>query len=122
MLFWMAHFVWAIPLKLGILMALLWMTLGWSALVAAALCIIIMIPLQFLVATAMSANSKAMLERSDERLGWMGEMVGNMRLLKSHGWEVFFGDRLATIRNRELKHLDNDLLYRSIMSEHDLID
>lgn len=63
MLFWMAHFVWAIPLKLGVLMALLWVTLGWSALVAAALCIVIMIPLQFLIARAMAANSKLLLVR-----------------------------------------------------------
>lgn len=47
----------------------------------------------------------------------MGEMVANMRLLKAHAWELHFGGRLAEIRSQEMKHLDNDLLYRSIMSE-----
>jgi hypothetical protein len=61
MLFWMAHFLWAIPLKLGLLMLLLWNTLGLSALIAGALCIVLMIPLQFIIAKAMSNNSKLLL-------------------------------------------------------------
>lgn len=74
------------------------------------------VPLQF-CENATAVNWNFLQERSDVRLGWMGEMVANMRLLKTHAWEHLFGTRLKEIRGRELKHLDNDLLYRSIMSE-----
>jgi hypothetical protein len=61
MFWWMAHFLWAIPLKLALLMGLLWAQLGLAALLGAALCIAIMIPLQFLIARNMSRNSAKLM-------------------------------------------------------------
>jgi hypothetical protein len=61
MFFSMLHLTWAIPLKLIILMGLLCKVLGWSALIAAGLTIVIMIPLQFIIARLMSKNSISLL-------------------------------------------------------------
>ncbi|CAL8071482.1 unnamed protein product [Orchesella dallaii] len=116
MFFWMAHFIWAIPLKLGILMTLLYLQLGYSALIGAGVCILIMIPLQFLIGKKMSSNSKELMERCDERLRTISEILQGMKLLKLHGWELLFSQKVFQIREKELKNLDKDLLYRSIMT------
>jgi len=47
----------------------------------------------------------------------MSEILQGMKLLKVHGWEIVFGKHLIAVRNKELKNLDRDLLYRSIMSK-----
>ncbi len=86
---WIAHYVWAIPLKviiffeliilflfpgdiycsidfyfsiivsqIAIIMYLLYQQLGISALIGALVCIIVMLPLQFVIGSAMASNSK----------------------------------------------------------------
>ncbi|ODN02369.1 ATP-binding cassette sub-family C member 8 [Orchesella cincta] len=102
--------------KLGILMGLLYLQLGYSALIGAGVCILIMIPLQFLIGKKMSSNSKELMERCDERLRTISEILQGMKLLKLHGWELLFSQKVFLIREKELKNLDKDLLYRSIMT------
>lgn len=50
----------------------------------------------------------------------MSEILQGMKLLKVHGWEIVFSHHIFEVRKKELKNLDRDLLYRSLMSE--LID
>lgn len=42
------HYVWAIPLKLAILLYLLYVQLGTGSVVASVLCLVLMVPLQVL--------------------------------------------------------------------------
>lgn len=62
-------------------MGLLWGTLGWSALIAAALCILIMLPLQFLIAKAMAANSKLLLVRDYSIVGCNTRVIKRILML-----------------------------------------
>ncbi|CAG7720775.1 unnamed protein product [Allacma fusca] len=115
--FWQAHFIWAIPLKLLILMVLLYLQLGYSALIGAATCIAVMIPAQYVISVkCMSPNSKEYMERCDERLRAISEILQGMKLLKLHGWELIFSQQVFSIRKKELRNLDKDMLYVSIMT------
>jgi hypothetical protein len=49
-------------------MGLLYLQLGYSALIGAAICILIMIPLQFLIGRKMSANSKELMVSFNSKL------------------------------------------------------
>lgn len=114
--FWIGHYIWAIPLKIGVLMYLLYLKLGVSAIIGAACCILTMTPLQFLIGKKMSTNSKAITDVSDERLRQMNEVLQGIRLLKLYGWECLYGDRILHTRAKELRLLDKDSFYWAIMT------
>nr|CAD7569264.1 unnamed protein product [Timema californicum] len=103
--FWIGHYIWAIPLKLG-----------WSAIIGAAFCILTMTPLQFLIGKKMSSNSKAITELSDERLRRMNEVLQGIKLLKLYGWECIYGTRIIETRKRELGLLDKDAVYWALLT------
>lgn len=54
--FWIIHLIWAIPLKIFFVMVLLYLELGWSAVVGALVMMLCLIPLQFIIGKCMSAN------------------------------------------------------------------
>ncbi|XP_059488287.1 ATP-binding cassette sub-family C member Sur [Neocloeon triangulifer] len=112
---WIGHYVWAIPLKIAVIMWLLHGKLGWSAVISAALCIVVMTPLQLLVGKRMSANSKHISEASDERLKKMNETIQGIKLIKLYSWEHEFCKRILGVRATELRLLDNDSLYWGVM-------
>ncbi|PSN38190.1 hypothetical protein C0J52_15039, partial [Blattella germanica] len=114
--FWIGHYVWAIPLKIGVLMYLLYLKLGVSSIIGASFCILTMTPLQFLIGKKMSTNSKGITDVSDERLRQVNEVLQGIRLLKLYGWEYLYGDRILKTRSRELQLLDKDSLYWALMT------
>ncbi|XP_067013510.2 ATP-binding cassette sub-family C member Sur, partial [Anabrus simplex] len=114
--FWIGHYIWAIPLKIAVLMYLLYLQLGYSAIIGATFCILTMTPLQFVIGKKMSVNSKAVTETSDERLRQTNELLQGMKLLKLYGWEDVYGSRILATRKRELKFLDRDSFYWAVMT------
>uniref|UniRef100_A0A1B6GIW2 Uncharacterized protein n=2 Tax=Cuerna arida TaxID=1464854 RepID=A0A1B6GIW2_9HEMI len=114
--YWIGHYVWAIPLKIAVLMYLLYYKLGVSALLGAACCILLLTPLQFLIGKQMSSNSKHISEWSDERLRQTNEVLQGVRLIKLCGWETEFANRILRTRRTELKYLDRDSLYWALMT------
>lgn len=114
--FWIGHYIWAIPLKIIILIYLLYLKLGWSAIIGSACCIVIMIPLQFFIGKKMSSNSKEISNLSDKRLQLTNEVLQGIRLVKLCGWENEFVDRITDARNNELDLLDKDSIYWGSMT------
>ncbi|XP_050524591.1 ATP-binding cassette sub-family C member Sur-like isoform X2 [Daktulosphaira vitifoliae] len=114
--FWIGHYIWAIPLKIFFLIYLLFLKLGWSAIIGSTCCILIMIPLQFVIGKKMSANSKKIATLSDKRLQLTNEVLQGIRLVKLCGWENDFVDRISEARNNELNLLDKDSLYWGSMT------
>ncbi|EDS27178.1 sulfonylurea receptor/ abc transporter [Culex quinquefasciatus] len=110
-----AHYVWAIPLKIGVVMYLLYQLLGVSSIIGSVVCIVTMIPLQFLVGKMMSANSKKASECTDERLRCINEVLLGIKLIKLSAWEGVFREKISHARRRELRHLDLDSCYWTIM-------
>ncbi|XP_075219902.1 sulfonylurea receptor isoform X2 [Lycorma delicatula] len=114
--YWLGHYIWAIPLKIMILMYLLYWKLGISAVIGATTCIALVIPLQFIVGKKMSTNTKAISDYSDKRLWQINEVLQGIRLLKLYGWEIDFYNKLSCTRSGELSLLDKDSLYWAIMT------
>ncbi|KAL1140983.1 hypothetical protein AAG570_000909, partial [Ranatra chinensis] len=113
---WIGHYVWAIPLKIGVLMYLLYSKLGISAVIGASCCIAVMTPLQFYIGKTMSDNSKLCANFCDERLRMINEMLQGIRVLKLCAWETKFCSRIIAARNKELRYLDKDALYWALMT------
>lgn len=115
--FWIAHYVWAIPLKISVVIFLLYKQLGASAIYGSLICIITMTPMQFLIGKMMSNNMKKGTECTDERLKKINEVLIGIKLIKLNAWEKLFNEKITTLRNKELVYLDKDSVYWSLMSE-----
>ncbi|KAJ6649735.1 ATP-binding cassette sub-family C member Sur [Pseudolycoriella hygida] len=114
--FAIAHYVWAIPLKIAIIMYLLYQQLGISALIGALVCVIVMVPLQFVIGKAMSSNSKIISECTDERLKRINEVLIGIKIIKLNGWENVFKEKIQNARQEELKYLIKDSIYWTLMT------
>ncbi|XP_073995302.1 sulfonylurea receptor isoform X2 [Rhodnius prolixus] len=112
---WIGHYIWAIPVKISLLMYLLYCKLGISAVIGASCCIVLMTPLQFFIGKKISINSKIISNLCDERLRMTNEMLQGIKALKLCAWETHFCSRLMVSRNKELKFLDRDSLYWALM-------
>lgn len=54
--FWLIHLIWAIPLKITLVLILLYFELGWSAVIGAVAMMLCLVPLQFVIGKCMSSN------------------------------------------------------------------
>ncbi|RLU19415.1 hypothetical protein DMN91_007972 [Ooceraea biroi] len=109
--FWIGHYIWAIPLKIGVIIFLLYLKLGVSAIMGAICCILIVTPMQLVLGKRMSENSKSIADKSDARLRLVNEILQGMRLIKLRAWENVFEERIRKTRDQELKLLDKDSVY-----------
>ncbi|KAH0954120.1 hypothetical protein HN011_011629 [Eciton burchellii] len=109
--FWIGHYIWAIPLKIGAIIFLLYLKLGISAIVGAICCILIVTPMQLVLGKRMSENSTSIADKSDARLRLVNEILQGMRLIKLRAWESVFEERVRNTRDQELKLLDKDSMY-----------
>ncbi|XP_072749305.1 ATP-binding cassette sub-family C member Sur isoform X2 [Anoplolepis gracilipes] len=114
--FWIGHYIWAIPLKIAVIICLLYLKLGVSAIVGAICCILIVTPMQLFLGKQMSKNFKSIAEKSDARLRLVNEILQGMRLIKLRAWENVFEDRIRRTRNEELKLLNKDSVYWTLIN------
>uniref|UniRef100_A0A8D9AUF0 ATP-binding cassette sub-family C member 8 n=7 Tax=Cacopsylla melanoneura TaxID=428564 RepID=A0A8D9AUF0_9HEMI len=114
--FSIGNYVWAIPLKITILMCLLYSSLGVSAVIGAGITIAVITPLLFYIGKQMSANSKHISEWCDERLRQTNEVLQGIKLIKICAWEDKFIEKIETTRDIEQKYLNKDSIYWGIMT------
>ncbi|XP_066953710.1 ATP-binding cassette sub-family C member 9-like [Macrobrachium rosenbergii] len=110
------HYIWAIPLKIVVILVLLWFQLGLAAVVAAVIGILCLTPLQFLLCKNIAAVNKNFLSVSDERLRQTHELVTGVKLVKLHAWENVFVKRITKVREKELGLLYCDSILRALMT------
>ncbi|XP_033235781.1 ATP-binding cassette sub-family C member Sur isoform X3 [Drosophila pseudoobscura] len=114
--FWIAHYAWAIPFKILVVIYLLYLKLGISAVVGAIVCILIMTPLQFLIGNAMSKNSEVIAKYTDERLKKIHETLIGIKIIKLNAWDEVFFKKIQVSRKKELTYLNKDALFWTLMT------
>ncbi|XP_044013895.1 ATP-binding cassette sub-family C member Sur-like [Aphidius gifuensis] len=114
--FWIGHYIWAIPLKIIVIIYLLYIKLGVSAIIGAICCILIVTPMQLILGKKMSKNLKLISEKSDARLKLLNEILQGIKFVKLRGWENIFEKRIKKTRDEELELLDNDSLYWGLIT------
>jgi ABC-type multidrug transport system fused ATPase/permease subunit len=106
--------IWAVPLTVLVVIVLLVINLGWSALIAC-IVIIALLPVQAKVATALARYQRSNLKLSDDRLKKVNELLQGMKLLKLYAWEESFRKATESVRNSELGILLRVNLLRAIV-------
>jgi hypothetical protein len=94
----------SLPLQMAVALGLLYMQVKFAFLAGLAV-IILLIPVNRVIALKISASSDLMMKEKDERVRKMGELLVYMRTIKMYAWEHFFVGRILQSRNQELKQL-----------------
>ncbi|XP_068611090.1 LOW QUALITY PROTEIN: ATP-binding cassette sub-family C member 9 [Brachionichthys hirsutus] len=105
--------LWAMPVQIVMGVVLLYYLLSWSALVGASV-IVLLAPVQYLIATKLADAQKSSLEHSTERLKKTSEILKGIKLLKLYAWENIFCDSVEETRGKELTSLKTFAFYTSM--------
>uniref|UniRef100_A0A6J0UD00 ATP-binding cassette sub-family C member 8 isoform X1 n=1 Tax=Pogona vitticeps TaxID=103695 RepID=A0A6J0UD00_9SAUR len=111
--FFLCPNLWAMPVQIIVGILLLYYLHGISALIGAAV-IIVLAPVQYFVATKLSQAQRSTLEYSNERLKKTNEMLRGIKLLKLYAWEHIFHSSVEETRQKEMTSLRAFALYTSI--------
>ncbi|OCK85487.1 multidrug resistance-associated protein 1 [Lepidopterella palustris CBS 459.81] len=97
--------LWSAPFQIVLCMLSLYQLVGWSMLAGVG-AMIIMVPVNGLIARVMKTLQKEQMANKDARTRLMTEILTNMRSIKLYAWTTAFINRLNYIRNdQELKTL-----------------
>ncbi|KPJ15035.1 Canalicular multispecific organic anion transporter 2 [Papilio machaon] len=113
---WVCHYIWAIPLKVAVILYLLYTKLGVSAILGTAVSIIIITPLQFYIGKRLSDNSKDISKCTDHRVSKMSEILQGINVIKLYVWEDLFNEKILQLREVELRKLNKDSVYWGILT------
>ncbi|XP_013182103.1 PREDICTED: ATP-binding cassette sub-family C member 8 [Papilio xuthus] len=113
---WVCHYIWAIPLKVAVILYLLYTKLGVSAIIGTVVSIIIITPLQFYIGKRLSDNSKDISKCTDHRVSKMSEILQGMNVIKLYVWEDLFNEKILQLREVELRMLNKDSVYWGILT------
>ncbi|XDV24942.1 hypothetical protein PO909_028962 [Leuciscus waleckii] len=105
--------LWAMPVQIIMGVILLYYLLGDSALIGAGV-ILLLAPVQYLIATKLADTQKSTLDHSTDRLKKTTEILKGIKLLKLYAWENIFCDRVEETRGKELTSLKTFALYTSM--------
>ncbi|XP_040885934.1 ATP-binding cassette sub-family C member 9 isoform X2 [Toxotes jaculatrix] len=105
--------LWAMPVQIVMGVILLYYLLGASSLVGAAV-IVLLAPIQYLIATKLADTQKNTLEHSTDRLKKTTEILKGIKLLKLYAWENIFCDKVEETRGKELTSLKTFAFYTSL--------
>ncbi|XP_074860731.1 ATP-binding cassette sub-family C member 9 isoform X2 [Carettochelys insculpta] len=105
--------LWAMPVQIIMGVILLYRFLGGSALVGAAV-IVLLAPIQYFIATKLAEAQKSTLDYSTERLKKTNEILKGIKLLKLYAWEHIFCTSVEETRTKELISLKTFALYTSL--------
>ncbi|KAM3859189.1 ATP-binding cassette sub-family C member 9 [Diretmus argenteus] len=105
--------LWAMPVQIVMGVILLYYLLGSSALIGASV-IVLLAPVQYLIATKLADTQKSTLDHSTDRLKTTTEILKGIKLLKLYAWENIFCDSVEETRGKELTSLRTFALYTSL--------
>ncbi|XP_041833390.1 ATP-binding cassette sub-family C member 9 isoform X2 [Melanotaenia boesemani] len=105
--------LWAMPVQIVMGVILLHYLLGYSALVGASV-IVLLAPVQYLIATKLADTQKNTLEHSTDRLKQTTEILKGIKVLKLYAWENIFCDSVEETRGKELTSLRTFAFYTSM--------
>ncbi|CAK1581992.1 unnamed protein product [Parnassius mnemosyne] len=113
---WVCHYIWAIPLKVAVILYLLYTKLGVSAIIGTAASVVLITPLQFYIGMKLSDNSKNISKCTDHRVSKMSEILQGINVIKLYVWEDLFNEKILQLREVELRLLNKDSIYWGILT------
>lgn len=95
--------LWSAPFQIALCMASLYQLVGWSMLAGVGV-MILMIPVNGVIARIMKTLHKSQMKNKDSRTRLMTEILNNMKSIKLFAWGQAFMNKLQYIRNDQELH------------------
>ena len=111
----MFHLLWTSPIQVLLVLVVLCINIGYSALSGYAL-IIICMPLLTKAIKTLFARRKKINKVADQRVTLTQEILGSVRFVKFFGWETSFLARLKELRGREIRAIQVLLSIRNAIN------
>ena len=111
----MFHLLWTSPIQIAIVLVVLCVNIGYSALSGYAL-LLICLPLLTRAIKALFVRRKGINKITDQRVTLTQEILGSVRFVKFFGWETSFLARLKEIRAREVRSIQVLLAIRNAIN------
>ncbi|KAJ3328463.1 hypothetical protein HDU76_009907 [Blyttiomyces sp. JEL0837] len=99
------HLLWSALAEFLVILALAFVVLGFSALPALAISLVILLPLQMYLAISASNVSLKFTSLITKRVHLMSEALTAIKLIKFYAWEAFYLGKLSDARKTEVKEL-----------------
>ncbi len=109
------HNIWSSPFQIVVSMVLLWDQIGPAVLAGLAVMLIVM-PLNALMARIQQRMQRNLMEARDERVKQFNEVLNGIKIIKMYAWETGFQEKIEKNRDKELRLLRNYRQFR-ILSE-----
>lgn len=98
------NMLWSAPLQIALALYFLWSLLG-PAVLAGLAVMIILIPVNGVIANKVKTLQIRQMKNKDERVKLMNEILSGIKVLKLYAWEPSFEDQVLKIREKEIKVL-----------------
>ncbi|XP_059810011.1 ATP-binding cassette sub-family C member 9-like [Hypanus sabinus] len=110
MVAFLGFYIISIPIQIILTILLLYLQLGYSALIGVSI-IILLTPLQYFIAKKFISIQQETMKCSDDRIKKSHEMLQNIKLLKLYSWEGVFTKAIEMAREKELKYMLKGAVY-----------
>lgn len=111
----MFHLLWTSPIQIAIVLVVLCINIGYSALSGFAL-LVIVLPLLTNAIKTLFKKRKVINKITDQRVSLTQEIMQSVRFVKFFGWETSFLERLKEIRGREIRKIQVLLAIRNAIN------
>jgi ATP-binding cassette subfamily C (CFTR/MRP) protein 1 len=111
----MFHLLWTSPIQVVIVLVVLCINIGYSALSGYALLVVALPALTKAIKT-LFIRRKAINKITDQRVSLTQEILASVRFVKFFGWEISFLDRLKELRKREIRAIQVLLAIRNAIN------
>ncbi|XP_022672568.1 canalicular multispecific organic anion transporter 1-like [Varroa destructor] len=108
--------LWSVPLQVVVAFILIRAEAGPSAACAGLIAMAALIPLSSWLAALQKATQASQMITRDSRIKVMSEIIGGIKVLKLHGWELGFKNVVSNIRDRELEKLSKLAEFESYLT------
>uniref|UniRef100_A0A8U7P8R6 ABC-type glutathione-S-conjugate transporter n=1 Tax=Corvus moneduloides TaxID=1196302 RepID=A0A8U7P8R6_CORMO len=105
---------WLAPIRIITCFIFLWQLLGPSALTAIAV-FLFLLPLNFVITKKRSQFQETQMKHKDERAKLTNAILSDIKVIKLHGWEKTFMEKVLGIRKQELQALKRSQILFSQM-------
>lgn len=109
------HYLWIGPLATVIITCLMWLEIGWAAVVGVGF-MLAFIPLQAYLGKRTSILRLKTALRTDERVRLMNEILSGIQVIKMYTWEKPFADLVAKARKQEIKQIRATSYIRGVLT------
>ncbi|KAF9961648.1 hypothetical protein BGZ70_008234 [Mortierella alpina] len=106
------HILWTAPLMILMILILLLVNMGWTALIGFVF-LVMFGPIQARIVQALSVIRRKSTLITDARVKLTQEVLQGMRVIKFYGWEEAFLSKLEDLRTKELQYVRTLLISRS---------